>query len=153
MFPHRIQILGHTFNPFFSEGQVRGNAFGSRGDWRSDHGSGSVSELAGGLLQRFPTRADLFFNVNATIVENDHGSGSVSESQGGRIPDVDFGGRASWKPMRNYDYPCRKAKAAGSNMLISGDQHMVTQQAFEPLVKQDSWKKQVVQTSLTRHAC
>jgi len=75
------------------------------------------------------------------MVDNDHGSRSVSESQGGRIPDADLGGRGSWTPMRNYDYPCRKAKAAGSKMLIYGDQHMVTQQAFAPLVNQDFEKK------------
>ena len=97
-----------------------------------------MSELVGGLLQRFPTRADLFFNVNATTVENDHGSGSVSESQGGRIPDAVFlGGRESWKPMGHYDYPCRKTKATGTKMLIFGGQHMVTQQAFETLVDHD----------------
>ena len=93
MFPHRIQIRGHTFDLIF-EGQIPGRAIGSRGDLRGDHGSGSVSELTGGVLQRFPKRADFCYS---TMVEHDHGSGAVSESQGGRIPDADFGAKDNRK--------------------------------------------------------
>ena len=136
MFPHRIQILGHRFNLFFLKDKSRETLWDrevSGGvttdpdpcrNWLED----SSSDFLQGLT--------CFVHVNATIAENDHGSGSVSESQGGRIPDADFGGRESWEPMRNYDYLCRKAKAAGSRMLISGGQHMLTQRAFEPLIKQ-----------------
>ena len=92
MFLHRIQVRGHTFDLIF-EGKILGRVDGSRGDLRGDHGSGSTSELTGGLLQIFSTRLTF---VNSTIAENDHGSGSVSESQGGRILDFFLGGRESW---------------------------------------------------------
>ena len=138
---------------FFSEGRVPGNALGSRGDWRSDHGSGSVSELAGGLLQRFPTRADLFLMLMPPLLRMTTDPDPCRKAKAGGSRMLMLGGRDSWKPMRNYVYPCRKAKAAGSRMLISGDQHMVTQQEFEPLANQNFSKTKWFTHLLTRHAC
>ena len=93
MFPHRIQILGHTFNlSSCLKDESRETLLGREvtggvttdpdpcRNWLED----SSSDFLQGLT--------CFVNVNATIVENDHGSGSVSESQGGRIPDADFEG-------------------------------------------------------------
>ena len=96
MFPHRIQILGHTFNLFLLKDESRETLLDREvtggvttdpdpcRNWLED----SSSDFLQGLT---------CFDVNATIVENDHGSGSVSESQGGRIPDADFLGQESWK--------------------------------------------------------
>ena len=138
MFPHRVLIHGHTFD-LLGEGQVLGRALWSRGDLRGDHGSGSVSELTGGLLQPLP-HGLIVFQVHHCW-ERPRIRIRVGKPKWAD-PGCWFVGRESWATKEKLWLSVSEKPRQPDPIcwFVRTDQQLVTQHAFEPLAHHD-WRE------------